>query len=309
MSTDDCKNFIESVCESNGFTKKDKWKRVKKYKEGNLVLRDFQNSNGDTLIISETHDGTLALHQVKKNIALTEGMRSHLTTEKLLVELTKLWIDCQRSDNDVVNELKSGDTGFKNYGFSTDALMAYLEEQDDSLLIEQVKNHKLKPNSELDETYCIVSTIDQTTFGGSGYDEPNFVDDIAPNTIGVLYDKENVNTYLKVNEGISYLHMECGGDWEFPLIFYVYWSETEGRLKGFFPTGEGNVYNTEAKTAYGSEMEKVRIPYNSPEYDKLEEKYEAMREKFEENSDKFYEKAKIIGFKQLKEEIFTEFNR
>ena len=35
MSTDDCKQFIDSIAEQNGFSRKEKWKRVRKYKENN----------------------------------------------------------------------------------------------------------------------------------------------------------------------------------------------------------------------------------------------------------------------------------
>ncbi len=43
MSTDDCKDLINSVSQNYFLYANDKWKRVKKYKKNNLTLRDFKH--------------------------------------------------------------------------------------------------------------------------------------------------------------------------------------------------------------------------------------------------------------------------
>jgi hypothetical protein len=44
----------------------------------------------------------------------------------------------------------------------------------------------------------------------------------------------------------------AGGDWEAPLLYVLYWDGRE--LRGYVPT-KGNPFNTDTKTAYGSEHE------------------------------------------------------
>lgn len=52
ITTEDCKNFIKKNSKLLGLSG-DNWKRVRKYKEGKFILRDFSNSDGDTLTICE----------------------------------------------------------------------------------------------------------------------------------------------------------------------------------------------------------------------------------------------------------------
>lgn len=66
MNSDDYKKFIESVCAVYGFQQNDKWKRVSKYKDSHMTFRDFQNSNGDILVISEAKNGMLNIHDIKR---------------------------------------------------------------------------------------------------------------------------------------------------------------------------------------------------------------------------------------------------
>ena len=96
-------------------------------------------------------------------------------------------------------------------------------------------------------------------------------------------------------EDISYFMLECGGDWESPVFFFVYWSEKNNRLKGFFPKGDGNVYSVELNTAYGSEQE-------SPKYNENKaEKYEKQCEYVQDNFEHIYKKAKEKEFQQFKD--------
>lgn len=298
MSTDDCKKFIESICVENALKQNDKWKRVKKYKEGDLTLRDFQNTNGDVLVISETKDGSLAVYEVKKNIDLSPKLKATLNKENSLIGLFTSTIDGCKGNIDFKNGFY---TDKRNGGIAIEALEAYQNRKDDSLIRAEIKTSKIVTG---DEIYCGYSAVQELEEYSEGI---NFVSELSPEKIGVLYDKENVIFTYEEKEGISYFLMQCGGDWEMTVMFYVYWSEKHKRLKGFFPVGDGNVYNQETKTAYGSEMENCDLDFDDPKYEKLEEKYGALIEKIDRNQSKHYEKAQEIGFKQFKEYLAKEY--
>ena len=68
MSTDNCKDFIEKLSINENLPLKTKWKRLKKYKEKDLIYRDFQNNEGDELTISEDKAGILNLVKLERNI-------------------------------------------------------------------------------------------------------------------------------------------------------------------------------------------------------------------------------------------------
>ncbi len=307
MSTDDCKNFIESIAEENNLKKKDKWKRVKKYKEGELVLRDFENSTGDVLVIAENKNGKLSLHSLNKETQLPQEIKASLGKEKLLTEFFKLIVNVHRKDHSFKTDIFDSYcyyTKLDGGGISPEALVAYLDNDDQSLIEKEVKN--IKNKTEIYPGHTLIYQLEDFDDRLSNIMGNNFVSDTHPDKVGILYDKENCYMYLEEKEGISYLKMECGGDWENPVMAFIYWSEKENRLKGFFPKGDGNIYNQETATAYGSEFEKIDMSYDDPRRDKLELKYENMMVEIEENADKYYPKAEKIGFKQLKEYILKE---
>lgn len=66
MSTDKCKDFIEKLSISENLPLKTKWKRLKKYKENDLIYREFENNEGDEIIISEDNLGTLNLVKLER---------------------------------------------------------------------------------------------------------------------------------------------------------------------------------------------------------------------------------------------------
>lgn len=63
ISTQNCKDFISSISNIINADATDKWKRIKKYKEGSLILRDFQNQNGRILTVAEIQ-GKLSLYSL-----------------------------------------------------------------------------------------------------------------------------------------------------------------------------------------------------------------------------------------------------
>ena len=69
------------------------------------------------------------------------------------------------------------------------------------------------------------------------------------------YDEAKEGEFLgfqTLDNGMNYLGMMAGGDWEYPVYFVIYW---DGRnLRAYIPT-EGNLWNTKAKIAYGNDEE------------------------------------------------------
>jgi len=60
---------------------------------------------------------------------------------------------------------------------------------------------------------------------------------------------DSVIGFRTLPNGLTYLGVLAGGDWEQDLVFIVYW---DGRqLRGYIPT-QGNPWNTETKKAYGN---------------------------------------------------------
>lgn len=58
--------------------------------------------------------------------------------------------------------------------------------------------------------------------------------------------------FQTLENGLSFLGVTAGGDWELPLFFILYW---DGKaLRGYIPT-EGNPWNTSQKAAYGNNEE------------------------------------------------------
>jgi len=71
---------------------------------------------------------------------------------------------------------------------------------------------------------------------------------------------KRITGFHTLPNGLTYLGVCAGGDWEVPLFYIVYYDgET---LRGYIPK-DGNHWNTKTKTAYGSESES----FSKVEYD------------------------------------------
>jgi hypothetical protein len=110
----------------------------------------------------------------------------------------------------------------------------------------------------------------------------------------VVFDLENVELTLIEKNNICCLMLEAGGDWEYPITAYFYWSEREKSIKGFFPVGEGNSYNLATGTAYGSE---------DVDDDELQERYEKEMDNLNEKM------ISRIGFDQLLNHIRRDYDK
>ena len=63
---------------------------------------------------------------------------------------------------------------------------------------------------------------------------------------------EIISGYHIAPNGLPFLGVVAGGDWEIPVFFMIYWDDKD--LRGYIPT-DGNTWNTDTKKAYGNEMD------------------------------------------------------
>lgn len=85
--------------------------------------------------------------------------------------------------------------------------------------------------------------------------------DVLAKDIKVSFDNENwemtqdsfgpegLMGYHTLPNGLTFLGVAAGGDWEHPVFFCVYWDGK--KLRAYVPT-EGNPWNTTTKEAYGN---------------------------------------------------------
>lgn len=107
----------------------------------------------------------------------------------------------------------------------------------------------------------------------SSLDEGDIAYMVADRNKRVSFDCENVCS-LEYDEenGHRFLVLEAGGDWEYPVTSYLYWTGTA--LAGFIPV-DGNTYNKITNSAFGSEPNGIA---NLPEDEALSDlisKYES----------------------------------
>jgi len=65
-------------------------------------------------------------------------------------------------------------------------------------------------------------------------------------------DGKKVIGFHTLANGLTFLGIQAGGDWESPLVYILYYDGT--KLRGYIPT-DGNTWNTKNKKAYGNDDE------------------------------------------------------
>lgn len=95
-----------------------------------------------------------------------------------------------------------------------------------------------------------------------GHDYKHLTPVVEKDLSKIIFDTENMECvgergkeflgYHKLPNGMSYLGVYAGGDWESPVYFIIYWDGN--KLRGYIPE-EGNMYNTTTKQAYGNDDE------------------------------------------------------
>ena len=66
----------------------------------------------------------------------------------------------------------------------------------------------------------------------------------------VRYENDPPLGFQTMSNGLTFLGMSAGGDWENPVFFIIYWDGS--KLRAYVPT-DGNTYNTDTKEAYGND--------------------------------------------------------
>lgn len=63
-------------------------------------------------------------------------------------------------------------------------------------------------------------------------------------------DEEKYMGLTTLENGLTYLGVSAGGDWEWPVFFAIYWDGK--KLRGYIPE-DGNPWNTDTNMAYGND--------------------------------------------------------
>jgi len=70
-----------------------------------------------------------------------------------------------------------------------------------------------------------------------------------------------INGFHTLSNGLTFLGVIAGGDWEAPIFFIIYWDGK--KLRGYIPEN-GNVYSKKHKEAYGNSEP---LPDNDDDFD------------------------------------------
>ncbi len=65
-------------------------------------------------------------------------------------------------------------------------------------------------------------------------------------------DSPEIVGFHTLDNGLTFLGMWAGGDWEWPVFFILYWDGTH--VRAYIPK-DGNTYNRRNKKAYGNDEE------------------------------------------------------
>lgn len=302
MSNDIYKKFIENLSIEHNLPIKTTWKRIKSFKKNDLIMQQFENNEGDEILISEDSSGFLNLVHIEPHIELPQEIKDKMNSIHLLSELYKIYFNLSSQSNEL--EIENINT------ISSKAIRKYLLLNDDSFIKKDLISFKPGENKELEIGHQVLYYLSfpESNIENNSSLHPNFVDDTSSENVGVLYDKENMELYYCEKDGISFFKAICGGDWEIPIQFLVYWSESEGRLKGFFPKGDANIYNKKYNCAYGSEYEKINesdFP-NKESYNKVQNDIDNIMEKINDNYNLYFKESFHKAFKEMKKIILKE---
>ena len=75
-------------------------------------------------------------------------------------------------------------------------------------------------------------------------------ENVMMTTKDMNHDCKLIGDYQTLDNGLTYLGVVAGGDWERPIFFIIYWDGK--KLRGYIPK-DGNVWNYTTKQAYGND--------------------------------------------------------
>lgn len=78
--------------------------------------------------------------------------------------------------------------------------------------------------------------------------------DFDTENVDIVYGPDSLMGYQQLGNGLSFLGLIGGGDWEVAVFFIIYWDGKQ--LRGYIPS-KGNFWNTDTHRPYGNGTEKL----------------------------------------------------
>ena len=82
-------------------------------------------------------------------------------------------------------------------------------------------------------------------------DKPSCLETMNDDLSKIEHDGENCDSIgdIESSNGLTYVKGRFGGDWEIPILFFIYWDGN--KFRGYIPT-KGNTFNRKEKIALGN---------------------------------------------------------
>ena len=82
-------------------------------------------------------------------------------------------------------------------------------------------------------------------------DKPSCLETMNDDLSKIEHDGENCDSIgdIESSNGLTYVKGRFGGDWEIPVLFFIYWDGH--KFRGYIPT-KGNTFNRKEKIALGN---------------------------------------------------------
>lgn len=288
MSTKENKEFIAQISKDLGLDQKIKWKRLSKTKHEEGALRTFINDiDSSELIILEKKDGSLSLHSFKpsSNLLLIKdkiGNRKELVarflTEVFAHEMAQTEDDLEEYIDDFLEDYNDTFSDLVNSSdfvpFTAEDILTLNKSWDGPRFISHLGNlDNLSENDAL-SLHALEHFMEYSLF-----------ERMASET-GIEYDSENYEFVIKSHMGISFIKCFFGGDWEYPVTFYLYLNKETDAIEYFVPETNNNYYVAK-KSAYGNTEDdfddKMKEKLSKISESKLEHEFHSLFEKHLEN--------------------------
>jgi len=281
MSTKDNKDFITKISKELGIDEKIKWKRLNKTKDSLGFLRTFINDQDSSrLVILEKSNGELSLHSYEKPVDSSSFRDKIGTKEELALEfLSSIFLnELKNLQGDILDYLEDYNEVFESL-FKNNDFTPFTKE--DLIQLQNAWNLDLFKSHMGD-----LSTLTNDEMYFSAFEEfleLDIFESMSSSAIGIEYDKENYEFVIDSKNNISFIRGFFGGDWEWPITFYLYLNKETNKIEFFIPKTNNNYYVAK-NSAYGnvedSFDEKMFTKINNANQDKIEAEFYDLFEKY-----------------------------
>lgn len=284
MSTKENKEFIGKISKDLGLDQKIKWKRLSKTKHEEGDLRTFINdTDSSELIIFEKKDGSLSLYSftpstnlslIKDKVGNRKELFSRFLTEVFAHEMAHTDENLEEYINDFLEDYN--DT-FSDLVNSPDFIPFTSE---DILTLNKSWDGR-RFNSHLGNLDNLSENTEISFRALEHFMEYPLFERMASET-GIEYEAENYEFVITSHIGISFIRGFFGGDWEYPVTFYLYLNKETDTIEYFVPETNNNYYIGK-KSAYGNTDDdfdaKMTKKLNNISESKLEHEFNGLFEK------------------------------